>query len=34
MMFQLRDMIADCFVTGKWDDEEDAAVQLAANGSL
>uniref|UniRef100_F1KTP3 Ribosome biogenesis protein BMS1 n=1 Tax=Ascaris suum TaxID=6253 RepID=F1KTP3_ASCSU len=28
---ELRDMIADCFVTGKWDDEEDAAMQLAAN---
>uniref|UniRef100_A0A915B5J1 Bms1-type G domain-containing protein n=2 Tax=Parascaris univalens TaxID=6257 RepID=A0A915B5J1_PARUN len=28
---EVRDMIADCFVTGKWDNEEDATMQLAAN---
>ena len=32
MLFQVRELIADCFVTGKWDKDEDAETKLQQDG--
>ena len=30
--FQIKDLIADCFVTGKWDENKDAETLLQKDG--